>query len=125
MITKARDKAAVMFIILLVCFILPPLPSLASTSDITGMNVVLIELNMKLPTRVVADTAMKKASVSIPEPNFEAMRVSLINPRSLLPRVNIIIINADLAVLCDFFIHFYSYSISFTYYTNQLLFINY
>ena len=88
----------------MVCSILPFLPSLTSTSDITGINVVLIVFNKKLPIRVVADKAMKKVSVCIPEPNLDAISISLRNPKILLTKENTIIINADLAVLLDLFI---------------------
>src|SRR5699024_2326726 len=97
----------IIFIILLVWEILPSLPSFASTSDNIGIKVVVIALLISFVKTDVAVNAMTKASVFIPDPNLYAIRVSLTKPSSLLPRVNIIIITADIAAvffLLDFFI---------------------
>lgn len=83
-------------------FYLTFLLSLDSTSEITGMKVVLIAFFKKFPIRLEADKAIKKVSVSIPDPNLAAIRTSLKKPRNLLPRPNIIIVSADLADLFDF-----------------------
>lgn len=101
-ITKIIDIKKIILSILLVCSSLPFLPSLCSTSEITGIKVIFIADLKKFPIKVEADRAMKKVSVTKPEPNFAAIKTSLRNPRNLLPRVNIIITNADLASLPDF-----------------------
>jgi hypothetical protein len=51
--------------------------------------------------RVVVVIAIKKVSVSTPEPNLAAINISLTNPSNLLPIPNIIIIKIDFAALLD------------------------
>ena len=69
---------------------------LALISDKIGTKVVLIAVLIRPVINPVV-SGNKNASVSIPA-QFAAIKVSRINPRNLLPRVNIIIINiADFA----------------------------
>jgi hypothetical protein len=49
----------------------------------------------------MADKAIKKVSVSDPEPNFAPISISLTKPKGLLKAENIIIKTADLAAFVD------------------------
>ena len=84
---------------LLVCKSLAFLPSLASMVDKTGIIVVLIELINMEEIIVVAVCAIKKASLSTPAPNLDAISTSLKKPRILLINVNIANINTDFIAL--------------------------
>ena len=90
-----------MFNRLLVWFLLPIFPSDDSTSDSTGIIVVLIEFTIIVVNSVIAVRAIKNVSVSTPDPNLAAISISLINPRILLPNEKIIIIKTDFAALFD------------------------
>ena len=59
--------------------------------------VIAVVINVVINRVVVL--AIKNVSDSTPSPKLAAIKVSRINPRNLLPRVKIIIINAYLAVL--------------------------
>ncbi len=69
-----------------------------------GIKVVVMAFLRKPTSKLVAVKAIKKVSVSIPDPNFAAIRISLKKPKNLLPRVNIIIIKPDLAICFELLI---------------------
>jgi hypothetical protein len=64
--------------------------------------VVLIDPIKIADINVVAVCAIKKASLSIPAPNSDAIRISLKKPRILLIRANTANIKTDLAALLAF-----------------------
>ena len=68
---------------LFVCKILAFFPSLVSIADKIGIMVVLIDPIKIADINVVAVCAIKKASLSIPAPNSDAIRISLKKPRIL------------------------------------------
>ncbi len=83
----------------MVCLIFADLPSLISISVSTGIVVVVIALTIKLVIKLITAKATKNVSLSIPEPNLAAKRVSLKNPNILLPTINIETIIADFVTL--------------------------
>ena len=87
---------------LLVCSILAFLPSLASMADKIGIMVVLIEPINMVDINPVAVCAIKKASLSIPAPNLDAIRISLKKPRILLVKAKTANIKTDFAALLAF-----------------------
>src|SRR5699024_949641 len=98
----SRDTSIIIFSKLFACFLLPSLPSLDSISYNTGIIVVLIDFVIITLNNETVVNAIKKVSVSNPDPNFAAINISRINPNILLPKVNIIIITTDLTAFLDF-----------------------
>lgn len=63
--------------------------------------VVFIDLVMTVVNKDTAESAIKKVSVSEPDPNFAPIRISLKKPRSLLKEENNMIKATDLAAFVD------------------------